>query len=276
MTKIVKISRPRFWLYLFGTYLVGLAAGATSTSDLYRLDSILFGLYFLFPANLLVYGVNDIFDFETDLLNPKKTGYEVLVRPEMYRSLWTWIAVLNIPFIIAAIVMAPRTLLSLVPFLFLAVFYSALPIRAKEVPVVDSLFNILYVFPAAFGYQMLSGDFPPLGALIGAGAWTAAMHAYSAIPDIASDRAAGIETVATLLGRGWTHGFCIACFTVATFIGIAYGSPAALLGLIYVGLMRFSDASSDAGIVRIYKVFPFLNALTGFVLFWSIAWPKFH
>ena len=275
MTSIVNISRPRFWIYLFGSYLLGVVAGALSSADFVRFDSILFGLYFLLPANLLVYGVNDIFDFETDRLNPKKAGYEILVQPEMYRSLWIWIAVLNIPFVIAAILLTPYALLSLIPFILLSVFYSASPVRAKEVPLVDSFFNILYVFPGAFGYQMLTGDFPPLGALIGAGIWTAAMHAYSAIPDIAADRAAGIATVATLLGRGWTHGFCIACFTVATLIGIAYQSPAALLGLIYIVLMRFSNESPDADIVRIYRIFPLLNAFTGFVLFWSIALPKF-
>ena len=93
MTSIVNISRPRFWIYLFGSYLLGVVAGASSSADFVRFDSILFGLYFLLPANLLVYGVNDIFDFETDRLNPKKAGYEILVQPEMYRSLWIWIAV---------------------------------------------------------------------------------------------------------------------------------------------------------------------------------------
>jgi 4-hydroxybenzoate polyprenyltransferase len=33
---------------------------------------LLFGLYFLIPANIRIYGINDIYDYETDKLNPKK------------------------------------------------------------------------------------------------------------------------------------------------------------------------------------------------------------
>src|SRR5215203_1505144 len=131
MTNIVRISRPRFWLYLFGTYLVGLAAGASSTSDFLRLDSILFGLYFLLPANLLIYGINDIFDFETDRLNPKKAEYEMLVRPESHRRLAMWTIVLNLPFLVAAFFVARSALMPLAIFLILSIFYSAPPIRAK-------------------------------------------------------------------------------------------------------------------------------------------------
>ena len=97
MKAIFKISRPRFWLYTFGPYLVGLTAAANVPSDLLRFDVIFFALYFLFPANLLIYGVNDIWDFETDSRNRKKTGYETLVRPEHHHTLLLRIAAFNAP-----------------------------------------------------------------------------------------------------------------------------------------------------------------------------------
>ncbi|MEO7673038.1 MAG: lycopene elongase, partial [Pyrinomonadaceae bacterium] len=68
-------------MYLFGPYIIGLAAGASTRWELLSFGNIVFGLYFLFPANLLIYGINDIFDFETDKLNPKKQEYEALVQP---------------------------------------------------------------------------------------------------------------------------------------------------------------------------------------------------
>jgi 4-hydroxybenzoate polyprenyltransferase len=276
MTNIVRISRPRFWLYLFGPYLVGLAAGAYSTSDFFRLDSILFAIYFLLPANLLVYGINDIFDFETDSVNPKKRGYESLVGPERRRGLLIAIGILNLPFIIAAWILAPAALPSLAAFLFFSVMYSAPPIRAKAVPILDSIFNILYVMPGAFAYQMLTGSFPPFWVIVAAGLWTAAMHAYSAIPDIKADKKAGLDTIATLLGRGWAHGFCIACFLVAAIIADRNGLLASVLGVLYVGVMLWSLAStSDAGVFRVYRVFPWVNAIAGFLIFISVAWPKF-
>ena len=275
MTKIVRISRPRFWLYLFGPYIVGLAAGTSTLSDFISFNSILFAIYFLLPANLLVYGINDIFDFETDSVNPKKQGYESLVGPERRRGLLIAIGILNLPFLIGACILAPAALPSLAAFLFFSVLYSAPPVRAKAVPILDSIFNILYVFPGAFAYQMLTGSFPPAWAIVAASLWTAAMHAYSAIPDIKADTEARLDTIATLLGPGFTHGFCIACFVVASLVAAVNESPASVLGIFYIGLMRWSNASTnDAGVFRVYKIFPWVNAVAGFLIFISVAWPK--
>ncbi len=33
-------------------------------------------LYFLIPYNLAMYGINDVFDYESDLRNPRKGGVE--------------------------------------------------------------------------------------------------------------------------------------------------------------------------------------------------------
>ncbi len=273
MTRIIAISRPRFWLYVFGPYIVGLAAAVGSPADFLRLDSMVFALYFLLPANLLVYGINDIFDFESDSLNPKKSEYEMLVRPETHRALWTWIVILNLPFIITAVFLAPNALPSLVIFILLAVFYSSPPVRAKEVPFVDSLFNVLYVFPGAFGYQLITGELPSLSIIVAAGLWTAAMHAYSAIPDIESDTAACMETIATKLGPIGTHMFCIACYSVATLLCLTFALPLMLIGFAYVALMLFSIYSKN--VFGFYRAFPVINAASGLVIFWYVAWPKF-
>ena len=276
MTKIIAISRPRFWIYLFGPFIVGLAAGATSAADFLRVDTIVFGLYFLLPANLLVYGVNDIYDFETDIRNPKKAKYEMLVRPDVHRSLWKWIAVLNIPFIVAAIFLAPRALPFLLAFILLSVLYSAPPIRAKEVAFLDSIFNVLYVLPGAFAYQLLSGEFPQPAVIFAAGLWTAAMHAYSAIPDIESDTAARMETIATKLGSWGTHMFCVTCYSVATIMCVAFAPPLMLFGLLYVWLMGGSMYTANReSVFSVYRWFPAINAICGFIIFWYVAWPKF-
>jgi 4-hydroxybenzoate polyprenyltransferase len=274
MINIGKISRPRFWLYLFGTYLLGLAAGANSTADFLRADSILFGLYFLLPANLLVYGINDIFDFETDRLNPKKAEYEMLVRPESHRALAIWIIILNLPFLVAAFFIAYQAFLPLGAFLMLSIFYSAPPLRAKAIPIVDSLFNILYVFPAAFAYEMLTGNFPPALVMIAGGAWTAAMHAYSAIPDIDADRSAGLNTIATLLGKTRTLVFCFVMYLAAAACAFAYLGPVAVMvGLVYIAMILVTYLREDA-LFKIYSRFPLLNAGIGLALFWFVAFSK--
>jgi 4-hydroxybenzoate polyprenyltransferase len=140
----------------------------------------------------------------------------------------------------------------------------------------DSIFNILYVMPGAFAYQMLAGSFPPAWTIIAASLWTAAMHAYSAIPDIKADTDARLDTIATLLGPSWTHGFCIACFLVAALVAASNASPASVFGIFYLGLMGWSLASTrDDGVFRVYRIFPWVNAIAGFLIFISVAWPKF-
>jgi 4-hydroxybenzoate polyprenyltransferase len=273
MRFLINVSRPRFWLYVFGPYLVGLAAGALKAENFLQWDALVFGLYFLYPANLLIYGINDVFDFETDRRNPKKAEYEMLIRPESHRLLLRWIAFVNIPFIIAVYFLAPQALPSLVGFIFFSVFYSAPPIRAKAIPLADSAFNILYVFPAAFAYQMITGSFPPITVMITGGLWTAAMHAFSAVPDIGSDREAGVSTIATFLGRTGTLTFCMAAYSGSALLAFPFlGWAGVTTGLIYLGIMLFAIFAPDSEkLFRIYSIFPFINAAVGFALFWFIA-----
>ena len=276
-SSLLKVSRPRFWIYVFGPYLVGLAAGISSREDLLRLDILVFAIFFLLPANLLIYGINDIFDWETDRLNPKKAEYEMLVRPESHHRLAVWIAVLNLPFVVAAFFLAPPALPSLVGFIFFSVFYSAPPIRAKAVPIVDSAFNVLYVFPGAFAYQIVTGAFPPTLIFAASWLWTMAMHAYSAIPDIDADREAGLSTVATLLGRNVTLIFCLAAYLASALIAFPYlGYFSIIAAIVYTAMIAISFLSRNSeGIFSIYRRFPIVNAIVGFALFWYVAWPKF-
>lgn len=273
---LINVSRPRFWLYVFGPCLVGLAAGASSRSDFLSVGVVAFAVYFLFPANLLIYGINDIFDFETDKLNPKKQEYETLVHPSEHRGLLLAILITNLPFVIAAFFLNDVARISMIGFLLLSVFYSAPPVRAKAIPLVDSMFNALYLLPGIFGYGLITGDLPPAMAACSAFLWTMAMHAYSAIPDIASDRRAGVETVATFLGKYGTLLFCSICYLVSAILAFPFlGIFAGLFGLIYLTLMAISVfGGNSSGVFGIYRHFPAINSTVGFILFWFITYEN--
>ena len=273
---LVKVSRPRFWLYIFGPYLVGLAAGASSREGLLQLKVLAFAVFFLLPANLLVYGINDIFDFETDKLNPKKQDYEILVHPADRWPLVGAILLLNLPFIFASFFMNGVVLIAMLAFLFLSVFYSAPPFRAKAIPIVDSMFNALYIMPGILAFGLISGELPPVMAIIAAILWAMGMHAYSAIPDIQSDKQAKVETIATLLHRNGTLVFCSACYLFAAVFAFPYLGPfAGVLGIIYLSLMGLSlFTKQTGGIYRIYQYFPLVNSACGFLLFWVAAFEN--
>mgnify|MGYP000400864444 CR=1 FL=1 len=278
---LLKVSRPRFWFYVFGPYIVGLAAGSQNINEFIIFGVVLYGLYFLFPANLLIYGINDLFDYETDKINDKKANYETLVTPERRPLLWAAIIASTFPF--AFIVLNFYLWRGLVPvvisgvgFLFFSIFYSAPPIRAKTKPFLDSAFNILYVLPGVFGYALLTDQFPPALLMVAAALWTAAMHAYSAIPDITADRIAGVRTIATLCGPYLTLAICAVLYAAAALLSIPYlGFVSISLGAAYVLLMLASVWSYRSGrLFKLYRAFPIINVVAGFILFWEIVLRK--
>ncbi|MER3632401.1 MAG: lycopene elongase [Blastocatellia bacterium] len=270
---LLKISRPRFWIYVFGPYLLGIVTGAQSATDFLKPEIIVFAVFFLLPANILIYGVNDIFDFDTDRLNPKKSDYENRLEPSNHSLLAKWILIFNLPFIAAAFLVFRDALLSLSIFLFLAVFYSSPPLRTKSIPILDSVFNFLYVMPGIFSFQLLTGNWPPIRILLAAGLWTAAMHAFSAVPDIEADRKSGVNTIAVLLGRRGTIAACLAAYGISAILVAKYlGLLAIAIGALYILLMSVSLlATHENALFRVYKLFPLLNSLAGFCIFCFIA-----
>lgn len=284
MHSFITISRPRFWLYVLGPFLIGSAAAYTP-STLYpplliALLVVLF-LYFTFPANFFVYGVNDVFDYETDAQNAKKQGYETLVLPHHQRSVLLSVLAVNIPFLllISALVyfVAPHpsaTFLALGGFLFFSFFYSAPPIRAKTKPFLDAAFNILYLFPAVVSWTILA---PPGAhfswlAFLGGTLWCIAMHAYSAAPDITADTQAGFSTIATVLGLRSTLLFCGMLFVSSALIAhLFFPFFGLLLGIPYLWLIGASlNAKNESGVRGIYKMFPAVNTLIGAALFFLV------
>ena len=276
MPHLLPVSRPRFWFYTFGPFIVGALIGAPDPRAYLSPLSLLWALFFLFPANLLIYGANDIFDYETDRRNAKKQGYELLVTPAQHRALWRQIALFCLPFAILLIWTPRACWLCLPGFLFFSIFYSAPPIRAKARPILDSVFNVLYIFPGAFGYFLTGGSNFSMVLFGAAWLWAMAMHAYSAVPDISADREAGVPTVATLLGLRGTLIFCLSLYVLAALLTFAtLGWLSIVLGVVYAALMlRSLRAGTEGGVMQIYRIFPFVNAGAGAALWWFAVWHK--
>ena len=281
LRSLLRLSRPRFWMYLIGPYIVGLLAGAASPRDVLDWRAACFGLFFLFPANLFVYGVNDAHDFETDALNSKKDAYEARAQSSARQKLLLLSFGVCVPFVLLAVLVAPaRALAMLSAFFLLAHQYSAPPIRAKARPFLDSAFNLLYACPAFFGHALLGGTGLDWKLVLGAWCWVAAMHAYSAVPDITADAQARVPTIATALGLRCTLLACAALYAAAALASYAVlGWLSVVLGLVYLAMMALSmragAAQGEAGVMKLYRFFPLLNTLAGFVLFWRVAWLKF-
>ena len=261
--KAVEISRPLLWLNTSMPLLWGLLAtrGALQPSDL-----VLFA-FFLFPYNYFLHAPNDYFDFETDARNPRKGGVEGALTPKPLLAQHAIIStLLLLPFLaFTAVQFPPLTLASLGLLLLLSAAYNAPPTRLKGRPILDSLTNVLYAIPLQVGIHAAGGTELIAPQVLVFAAWGIGAHALTTITDRDEDAAAGVRTIAVLLGRRNTALFSAAWFAlVGAGAASLAGTPlAAALALPYLSLSLIGrEATGEAG-RRLYRLFLITNVLIG-------------
>lgn len=277
--QIVLSSRPLSWVNTAFPF----AAGYLVTTR--ELDWVFFvgTLYFLIPYNLAMYGINDVFDYESDLRNPRKGGLEgaVLDRSMHRPTLWA-VAITNIPFIVVlALAGSPLSWLVLGISLFAVYAYSAPGLRFKERPFLDSLTSSThFVSPAVYGLVLAGAVFTPQLWLILAAffAWGIASHAFGAVQDVVADREANIASTATVIGARATVRLAVIAYLVAGILLLFTMWPGPLAGVLAlpyaIVCARFwgiTDAAAETA-NRGWKRFLLLNFITGFLVTMLIIW----
>ena len=265
-------SRPISWV---NTAVPFAAAYAFSGGEI-GIELIVLTLFFLIPYNLLMYGINDVFDYESDLRNPRKGGIEgALLAPELHRKTLLWSFGLAAPFVAYAVWVSLENLAALavlVITVFAVIAYSVKGLRFKEVPFLDSITSSThFVGPMLFGL-LLAGAELGTSLLLATAAfflWGAASHAFGAVQDIKADREAGIASVATSLGARNTVRLAVALYLVAGLMLLALpdrfwqASFAALPYLVVVGpQLGITDETCEQA-NRGWRRFLLLNFLAG-------------
>ncbi|HWS49989.1 MAG TPA: prenyltransferase [Microbacterium sp.] len=272
VAQIVLSSRPVSWIntaFPFGAaYLL-----STREVDATLIVGI---LYFLIPYNLAMYGINDVFDYASDIANPRKGGIEgALLAPRLHRlTLWA-AAVSNVPFLVFLVIVGnPASTLWLALSVFAVIAYSAPGLRFKERPFLDSITSSThFVSPAAFGLA-LAGEPPTTGSvtiLIAFFLWGMAAHAFGAVQDIGPDRDAGIGSIATAIGARATVRLSLALWALAGALMLTTGWPGPLAALLAVPYLlnavvwwNVTDETS-ARTNASWRRFIALNYLSGFL-----------
>ncbi|MCH6472298.1 prenyltransferase [Sinomonas terrae] len=271
---VVVSSRPLSWVNT--AYPFAAAYFLSSRSLDWRL--LVGTVFFLVPYNAAMYGTNDVFDYESDLRNPRKGGAEGgVLDPSLHlATLWlVWGSC--VPFV-ALLVLggSPGSWAALALSLFAVAAYSVPVLRFKERPVLDSLTSSThFVSPAVYGLA-LAGARPSSGVLAALGAffaWGVASHAFGAVQDIVPDREARIASVATLFGARATVRFAVVCYLAAGALLLlgseGLGRWAGLLVLPYAAnaapFLKVSDAESGRARAG-WRRFLWLNYLTGFLV----------
>ncbi|MFV2143705.1 prenyltransferase [Isoptericola sp. G70] len=282
LRQLVGSSRPVSWVntaYPFAAAFV-MAGGIAGTGVT---ELVLGTLYFLVPYNLLMYGLNDVWDYESDLRNPRKGGIEGVVLSRRWHRLTVWAAVVtNLPFLgyLVTVGDAASTAVLAVS-VFAVVAYSAPRLRFKERPVLDSATSSThFVSPAVFGVALADGSFsgPVLAALAGFFCWGMASQAFGAVQDVEADRAAGIGSVATWLGAGRTVRAAMAGYAVGGLVLLACGWPGMLAALLTVPYLlsiapfrNLADADCERANAG-WRRFLWLNIVTGFLVTQLLIW----
>lgn len=277
--QLLVASRPVSWINTAYPF----AAAYLLTTRGIDVTLIVGTLFFLVPYNLAMYGVNDVFDYESDLRNPRKGGAHGAVLDRRMHPVTLWSAGLScLPFVAYLVAVgAPASWLVLALSLFFVVFYSAPPLRLKEVPFADSVTSSIHFFSPAVYALVLAGatwTWQLAVVIVAFALWGVASHAFGAVQDVVADREAGISSIATARGARWTVRFALACYAAAGLAMLATAWPGPLAALVAVPYLiavwpfrRVTDETAVAA-TRGWRWFLWLNQLAGFAVTLLLIW----
>ena len=274
VSRLVISSRPISWVNTAFPFAVAYYLG-TGNIDV---TLIVGAFFFLIPYNLLMYGVNDVFDYESDLTNPRKGGLEGALLEPKYHAATLWISTsLAAPFVIYLLAVGSvfsGALLLLV--IFSVVAYSAKYLRFKEIPVLDSFTSALhFIGPMLFGLALaetsLMGEVVIM-ATIAFFLWGMASHAFGAVQDIRADKDANIASIATFFGASLTVKLAFGSYLLAALMllglpGRFQFAAIAALPYLFVTAREFGITDETCETAnRGWKRFIWLNFFAGAII----------
>ena len=276
-------SRPVSWINTAFPF------GATYVFLTHRVDlTFLIGtLFFLIPYNLLMYGINDVFDYESDLRNPRKGGIEGALLDKKYHKLTIWSSILLcIPFLAYLYSVSDvNASLWLSLFVFTVIAYSAPVLRFKERAFLDSLTSAShFVGPMIYALALLKVGLSSrevLSCVLAFTLWGVASHAFGAVQDVKADREAHISSIATVIGARATVRLSLLCYVGSGILVMNTGFPgslSAIAALPYVLILspfwNITDEKCEEA-NQGWRRFIWLNFFAGFVVTMILIWASF-
>jgi 4-hydroxybenzoate polyprenyltransferase len=272
-------SRPVSWINTAYPFAV---AYLLVTRDI-DLILVVGTVFFLIPYNLAMYGINDVFDYESDLRNPRKGGAHGAILDRRMHRVTLWAAGLSCaPFVVFLVAVgSPLSWAVLAASLFFVVFYSAPPLRLKERPFADSVTSSIHFFsPAVYGLVLAGATWTwqLVVIMVAFALWGIASHAFGAVQDVVADREAGIASIATARGARWTVWFALVCYAAAglTMLATSWPGPlAAAVALPYLlAVWPYRAITDDTAhlATRGWQRFLWLNQLAGFLVTMLVIW----
>ncbi|MCF8549398.1 MAG: prenyltransferase [Pontimonas sp.] len=266
-------SRPLSWINTAFPFALAYYVTAEQVDS----NLIIGFLFFLIPYNLLMYGINDVFDYESDIRNPRKGGVEgALLPPALHLATLLASVILPLPFLVPLVLSGSPTATGVLALaLFFVVAYSAKGFRFKEIPFLDSVTSSAhFVMPAVYGLVLADASLSLLTLTLLAAFffWGMASHAFGAVQDVVADREAGVASIATVIGAKGTVRFAVVLYALAGAVLLATPWPLPLIApvaLLYIAAIApWWSVSDDAaeGANKGWRRFLLLNFISGAVV----------
>jgi len=185
-----------------------------SNSD-FSLISVIQMILLSFPLSIILYGINDIYDYDSDSLNPRKNSLDLNEKEqEFIKRVSILISILLLASSIATVNLS--NLLSMLMPISISYFYFSPPVRLKEKPPFDSISNGLLFFLAfSLGYSFGAEIWAIPLKIYFVAICVMGIHSFGAVMDYTADKVAGQRTIATFFGKRTASIFSCAAFLSA-------------------------------------------------------------
>ncbi len=234
---LIKISRPIGWIVAPLVFLAGLH----SSNAQLNFFSIFQLLMLSFPLCLAGYGINDIYDYESDRVNPRKKKIEGIVLKPKYHE-FVKKSVFFMMFLLALsslITMNLTNIISMSMLLFFGYFYSAPPLRFKERPPLDSISNgiIYFLAPFLLGHSFGGSIFAFSLKWLLITLFVAGIHSFSTVMDYSVDKKIKVKTFAVVFGKRSASFFAL----IMSLLALVFGNFNTLINyyLVFCGTIFF-------------------------------------
>lgn len=235
---LIQVSRPGLWSTTALFYLMPLGHSSISRSAPFWAGLF----YVLFPLGLVLYGVNDIADAQTDRYNPRKGTFLFgsLGAFEQLASLRWQIALVQIPFLVWFFYLVGSQILVWLAVLLVAVsLYNAPRFAWKARPPLDVLIQASYLLVFVLSSWLNHMPQLPWPAFVFGALFAMHSHVFGEVMDIAPDRLSGRHTTATQIGAVHAKHLIAALLIIEALLVYAFFRSVPIAGLLGVGAVWF-------------------------------------
>jgi 4-hydroxybenzoate polyprenyltransferase len=196
---LLKMARPGFWLTSIWFYLLPLGQ-----QNVFGNPEFWYGLiYVSFPLGMMIYGWNDMVDFETDQMNPRKDTFLFGARPtpEQIRGLPWRIALVQFPFVVLFTwLLGWRALAWFAALAAAAALYNWPRVGFKSRAGLDLLNQTGYLLVFVLSSWLNGLPQAPWFTFVFGALFAMHSHLFGEIMDLEPDRAVGRRTTAVVIG----------------------------------------------------------------------------